>query len=32
MLWIVLALLVIVIAGTWVRNAAEKAREEDKKR
>jgi hypothetical protein len=32
MLWIVLILAAAVIIGSWIRNAAEKAREEEKKK
>lgn len=32
MLWIVIVLLVAVAGGSWIRSAAEKAREEDAKK
>lgn len=32
MLWIILPLLIFVALGIWVRYAAEKAREEDRKK
>ena len=31
MLWIVLILLGAVVAGTWIRSAAEKARDDERK-
>ena len=31
MLWVVLVLLLVVVVGGWIRSAAERARNEDKR-